>query len=157
MIAVLLFLAGLVSPSMLPIATIPLAVSVAWALGTALNARIDPRFGGWRARSLVALLTYLGPFMRGMQRYIWRARGHADVEQIGMPQTRAQSRIDFQAGWSMIVGTRLTSNCPPAAETEAAAAGPPLLPAFAFLSRIRGGLATQPRREYCPTPHRSIH
>ena len=96
MIAVLLFLAGLVSPSMLPIAAVPLAVSLAWALGIALNARIDPRFGGWRARGLVALLTYLGPFMRGMQRYLWRARGHADVEQIGMPQTRAQSRMDWR-------------------------------------------------------------
>jgi hypothetical protein len=81
---------------MLPIAVVPLGVSLAWALGIALNARLDPRFSGWRARALVALLTYLGPFVRGMQRYLWRARGHADVEQIGMPETRAQSRIDWR-------------------------------------------------------------
>src|SRR6185436_5344203 len=49
------------------IAVVPLAVSIAWAIGIAVNARLDPRFAGWRARTLVAVLTYLGPFMRGMQ------------------------------------------------------------------------------------------
>jgi hypothetical protein len=96
MIAVLLFLAGLVSPSMLPIAVVPLVVSLAWAAGTAANARVDPRFGGLAARGLIAMLTYLGPLMRGMQRYLWRARGHADIEQIGVPEHRAPSRIDWR-------------------------------------------------------------
>ncbi len=96
MIGVLLVLAGLVSPSMLPIAVLPLGISLAWAAGIAVNARIDPRFGGLRARALVALLTYLGPFVRGIQRNIWRARGHADIEQIGMAEHRAPSRIDWR-------------------------------------------------------------
>src|SRR5262249_22133028 len=56
MIAVLLVLAGLVSPAMLPIAVVPLAVSLAWAAGTAATARIDPRFGGLTARALIAVL-----------------------------------------------------------------------------------------------------
>src|SRR6185295_5239163 len=59
------------------------------------NARIDPRFGGLRARALVALLTYLGPLVRGGQRYIWRARGHADVEEIELPGRRAPNRVDW--------------------------------------------------------------
>jgi hypothetical protein len=95
MIGILLFLAGLVSPTMLPLAMIPLGISVAWAFGTAIGARVDPRFGGFRTRGLIAVLTYLGPLVRGMQRYLWRARGHADVEQIEMPGRRAPSRIDW--------------------------------------------------------------
>jgi glycosyltransferase involved in cell wall biosynthesis len=96
MIGILLFLAGIVSPTMLPIAMIPLGVSAAWALGTALGARVDPRFDGPRTRVLVAVLTYLGPLVRGMQRYLWRVRGHADVvEQVAMPGRRAPSRVDW--------------------------------------------------------------
>jgi cellulose synthase/poly-beta-1,6-N-acetylglucosamine synthase-like glycosyltransferase len=94
-IGILLFLAGLVSPSMLPIAMLPLGISIAWAIGTAANARIDPRFSGPPARALIALLTYVGPLARGMQRYLWRARGHADIEQIEMPGRRQPSRIDW--------------------------------------------------------------
>jgi cellulose synthase/poly-beta-1,6-N-acetylglucosamine synthase-like glycosyltransferase len=95
MIGILLFLAGLVSPTMLPLAMIPLGVSVAWAVATAIGARVDPRFGGLRTRGLIAMLTYLGPLVRGMQRYLWRARGHADVEQIAMPGRRAPNRVDW--------------------------------------------------------------
>jgi cellulose synthase/poly-beta-1,6-N-acetylglucosamine synthase-like glycosyltransferase len=95
MIAVLLCLAGLVSPTMLPLAMIPLGVSVAWAVATALTARIDARFTGFRARGLIALLTYLGPLVRGGQRYLWRARGHTDLEQIEVPGRRVPSRIDW--------------------------------------------------------------
>src|SRR4029078_11227878 len=60
-IGLLLFLAALVSPRILPIAILALAISLAWASGTAVNARVDPRFIGFRARALIALLTYLGP------------------------------------------------------------------------------------------------
>ncbi len=80
-IGLLLFLAALVSPRILPIAILPLAVSIAWAIGTAVNARIDPRFTGFRARALIAMLTYLGPLVRGLQRYMWRLRGMVETEQ----------------------------------------------------------------------------
>src|SRR5207249_3806168 len=45
-IGLLLVLATLVSPSALPIAALPLAVSLVWSVATALRARVDPRFGG---------------------------------------------------------------------------------------------------------------
>ena len=75
-IGILLFLAGLVSPRVLPIAALPLAD---------LH-RLGDRHGGDRAastrastgsaaRALVALLTYLGPLVRSLQRYLWRLRG----------------------------------------------------------------------------------
>ncbi len=95
LIGILLLLAGLVSPDMLPLAMIPLGVSMAWAMGTALGARIDPRFNGPRARLLVAALTYLGPLVRGVQRYLWRARGHADAQEVRMPGKRAPSHVDW--------------------------------------------------------------
>jgi len=46
-----------------------------------MRARVDPRFTGIRARALIALLTYLGPLVRGAQRYTWRLRGLTNVEQ----------------------------------------------------------------------------
>jgi glycosyltransferase involved in cell wall biosynthesis len=98
LIAVLLVLAGAIAPTILPLAMIPLGISLAWAMGTALGARIDSRFGTVRTRALVALLTYLGPLVRGMQRYLWRARGHADSEEIGLPGRRTPGRLDWRRG-----------------------------------------------------------
>ena len=95
-IGILLFLAGLVSPSILPIAAIPLGISVAWSIGTAWSARIDPRFSGLGARGLIAVLTYLGPVVRGVQRYLWRMRVRADVEQIVPAGRRQPAKIDWR-------------------------------------------------------------
>ncbi len=93
-IGILLFLAGLVSPRVLPIAIIPLAISIAWSIGTALSARVDPRFSGVRARALIAVLTYLGPLVRGLQRYLWRLRGFTVIEQVPATEPRQPPRID---------------------------------------------------------------
>jgi glycosyltransferase involved in cell wall biosynthesis len=93
-IALLLVLAALVSPRLLPIAALPLAVSLTWSVGTALRARIDPRFEGPRARALVAVLTYLGPLVRGAQRYLWRLRGLGAIEKVTLPGPRQIPRVD---------------------------------------------------------------
>lgn len=93
-IGILLFLAGLVSPRVLPIAIIPLAISIAWSIGTAMSARVDPRFSGFRARALIALLTYLGPLVRGLQRYLWRLRGYTVIEQVPSTATRQSPQVD---------------------------------------------------------------
>jgi glycosyltransferase involved in cell wall biosynthesis len=94
-IGILLFLAGLVSPRVLPIAIIPLAISIAWSIGTALSARVDPRFSGFRARALIAVLTYLGPLVRGLQRYLWRLRGFTVIEQVPPTEPRQPPQIDM--------------------------------------------------------------
>jgi glycosyltransferase involved in cell wall biosynthesis len=96
-IGILLFVAGLVSPRVLPIAIIPLAISIAWSIGTAMSARVDPRFSGLRARALIALLTYLGPLMRGLQRYLWRLRGFTVIEQVPASAPRQQPQVDLVA------------------------------------------------------------
>src|SRR5262249_4740018 len=94
-IGILLFLAGVVSPRVLPIAIIPLAISIAWSIGTAWTARIDPRFAGVRARALIALLTYLGPLVRGLQRYLWRLRGFSVIEQVPSTESRQPPQVDM--------------------------------------------------------------
>lgn len=95
-IGILLFLAGLASPPILPFAMIPLGISIAWSISTAVRARVDPRFGGFRARALIAVLTYLGPLVRGMQRYMWRIRGHADVERVDVETPRHMPALDWR-------------------------------------------------------------
>jgi GT2 family glycosyltransferase len=94
-IGLLLFLSGLVSPRLLPVAAIPLAISLAWSIATALRARVDPRFGGLRSRALIALLTWLGPLVRGLQRYLWRLRGHAGIEPVSFEGEQRPPRIDW--------------------------------------------------------------
>ena len=96
-IGLLLVLATLVSPRALPIAALPLAVSLVWSIATALRARVDPRFGGLRSRALIAVLTYLGPLARGLQRYLWRLRGHGDVEPVEFEGRQQPARIDWLA------------------------------------------------------------
>jgi O-antigen biosynthesis protein len=98
-IGILLLLAGLVSPRMLPVAIIPLAISIAWSIGTAWSARVDPRFSGIRTRLLIAFLTYLGPLMRGLQRYLWRLRGFTVLEERVPPDgPRQPANVDLPRG-----------------------------------------------------------
>jgi len=98
-IGILLLLAGLVSPRMLPVAIIPLAISIAWSIGTAWSARVDPRFAGIRTRLLIALLTYLGPLMRGLQRYLWRLRGFTVLEErVPLDGPRQPANVDLLHG-----------------------------------------------------------
>jgi glycosyltransferase involved in cell wall biosynthesis len=97
-IALLLFLSALVSPRILPIAALPLLVTVVWSIGIALRARVDPRFTGPRSRALIALLTYLGPLVRGLQRYLWRLRGLGDIEQVELRGPQQAPRIEWTDG-----------------------------------------------------------
>jgi len=94
-IGILLFLSALVTPRALPLAALPLGVSVVWSFATALRARVDPRFTGLRSRVLIAVLTYLGPLMRGAQRYLWRLRGHAEIEPVVFEGPQQPARIDW--------------------------------------------------------------
>ncbi len=94
-IGILLFLSALVSPRALPVAALPLVLSVTWSVATALGARVDPRFGGGRSRALIALLTYLGPLVRGLQRYLWRLRGHAEIEPVEFEGPQRPARVDW--------------------------------------------------------------
>ncbi len=97
-IALVLVVAALASPRLLPIAALPLLVSLAWAMGTAVQAKLDPRFSGVKARLLIAALTYLGPLVRGAQRYLWRVRGLGEVTRVQLPAPRQVPRVDAWRG-----------------------------------------------------------
>src|SRR5207247_2366036 len=94
-VGVLLFRAALVSPRTLVIAALPLMVSVGLAMAAATRARVDPRFSGPASRALIALLTYLGPLVRGVQRYLWRLRGLGQVGRISFEGEQQPPRIDY--------------------------------------------------------------
>ena len=56
-------------------------ISFAWSIATALRARVDPRFTGFRSRALIAAAHL--PRARScaaLQRYLWRLRGLGEVE-----------------------------------------------------------------------------
>ena len=76
---------------------LPLLLTWAMCVKGGLSARIDPRFGGPKARALIAALIYLGPLLRGFERIKWRlkamprllSQATAPVEQRGRPAPRA--------------------------------------------------------------------
>lgn len=80
--ALVLLLTAMLSGEYVIASSIPFLVSLASAANSARKARLDPRFGGLSARLLVMLLLYLGPLMRGFERYLWRMRGAGDVERV---------------------------------------------------------------------------
>jgi hypothetical protein len=86
-----------VSPRALPLAVLPLLLSLAWATASAFRARVDPRFSGFRARALIALLTYLGPLVRGVQRYLWRVRGLGEVQREHFEERRQPVQVDWKS------------------------------------------------------------
>src|SRR5213076_340994 len=94
-VGILLFLSALVSPRTLVIGALPLVVSFGLAVATAARARVDPRFAGPASRALIALLTYLGPLVRGIQRYLWRLRGLGRVGRIAFEGEQQPPRIDY--------------------------------------------------------------
>jgi O-antigen biosynthesis protein len=80
--ALFVFAGALLSGDYAWAGVVPLLMTWAWCASSAWRARIDPRFNGLRARSLVALLIYLGPLVRSLERYRWRIRGLTEVEPI---------------------------------------------------------------------------
>jgi O-antigen biosynthesis protein len=96
-IAVVLALAGVIAGGWMWLLTVPLLTTWVMCVNGALKAPIDKRFRGLKARTLVALLIYVGPILRGWERLKWRLRemrrreGPADVVQ----ETRQKARI----GW----------------------------------------------------------
>ncbi|MEY4949324.1 MAG: hypothetical protein RL698_1535 [Pseudomonadota bacterium] len=80
--ALVLLLTSVLSGEYVIASSIPFLASLASAANSARKARLDPRFGGWSARLLVMLLLYLGPLMRGFERYLWRMRGGRDVARV---------------------------------------------------------------------------
>ena len=88
-VAAVLLLTAMLSGEYIVVSSIPFGISVASAANTAARAKLDPRFGGLRARLLVMALLYLGPLLRSFERYLWRLRGTREVERIERARLKA--------------------------------------------------------------------
>jgi len=85
----------------------PLLLSLSLAVNGGLKAPIDKRFRGVKARALVALLIYVGPFLRGWERLKWRFKGLSSeerLETVGRIEQKARvswrSHALFLSYWS---------------------------------------------------------
>lgn len=64
------------------VAIVMLLISWGWSVAAAVQAPIDSRFQGIKARLLVATLIYLGPLVRSLERYRWRFKGLTQMDAI---------------------------------------------------------------------------
>jgi len=62
--------------------TAPLLLTWVGCLAAALRAPVDARADNLRGRLLIALLTFLGPLLRCLERYRWLARGVSAAEPV---------------------------------------------------------------------------
>jgi GT2 family glycosyltransferase len=91
--ALVLALVGIVGGGWLWLLLVPLLATWAMCINGALKAPLDPRFGGLKARALVALLIYLGPLLRGWERLKWRIKTMQTDDHIGLAPVEQRARI----------------------------------------------------------------
>lgn len=80
--ALILFVSALLSGDRPWLGAVMFLISFSWCVAGAMQARIDSRFLKIRARLLVALLIYLGPLLRSIERYKWRIKELKKAEPI---------------------------------------------------------------------------
>src|SRR6202045_267740 len=95
--ALLLAPPGIIAGGWFWLLTAPLLATWAMCVNGALKAPIDPRFTGLKARSLVALLIYLGPLLRGWERIKWRLKEMRTQDHIGPVATEQHADICWGA------------------------------------------------------------
>jgi O-antigen biosynthesis protein len=91
--AIVLAMAGIVGGGWWLLLLAPLLATWAMCVSGAVNAPIDKRFTGVKARTLVALLIYLGPLLRGWERVRWRLRETRAQPHPALAETEQRSRI----------------------------------------------------------------
>lgn len=95
-VALILLVSAMAAGKYLWLGALPLVMSLGWSLASAAQARIDSRFNNWRGKLLVALLVYLGPLVRSIERYRWRIRGLTEVEPIHLAETGQEPDIAWR-------------------------------------------------------------
>ncbi len=80
------------------LAAVPLLLTVGAAVAAGWRARLEPRHDGWRARALVALLTVLGPLVRGWQRYRSRLQRAPGIAPAALPPPVPVVRYAWRQG-----------------------------------------------------------
>jgi len=94
-VALVLLVYGIVYGGYHLAGVLPLLISFAWCVASAMRAPVDPRFRGIRARVLIAVLVYLGPILRSLSRYRWRIRGVSGVEPVKYERTVQKPLISW--------------------------------------------------------------
>ena len=97
-VAVLLAACGVIAGGWAWLLTVPLVTTWVLCINGALKAPIDKRFRGLKARALVALLIYIGPFLRGWERLKWRVREmrtHGNAP-LPVPEPQEPARVDWR-------------------------------------------------------------
>lgn len=84
--ALILFVSALLSGDRPWLGAVMFLISFSWCVAGAIQARIDSRFLKRRARLLVALLIYLGPIVRSIERYKWRIKELKKAEPINVDE-----------------------------------------------------------------------
>src|SRR6202012_5595153 len=93
--AIVLGLIGLVAGGWSLLLLVPLLTTWTMCITGAMNARIDPRFKGLKARALIAVLIYLGPILRGWTRLKWRVKESNAVQHAAEEPVVQEPRIDW--------------------------------------------------------------
>jgi GT2 family glycosyltransferase len=95
-VAAILGIAGPIAGGWGWLLTLPMLLTWAMCIGGALAAPIDPRFKGFKARTLVAALIYLGPFWRGYERLKWRLKAMRAADPPGLRPVERRAARDWR-------------------------------------------------------------
>jgi len=95
--AIPLGLVGLIAGGWSLLLLVPILTTWTLCISGAMNAKIDPRFRGLKARALIAVLIYLGPILRGWTRLKWRIKESNAVVHTTEEPVEQEPRIDWQA------------------------------------------------------------
>lgn len=85
---------------------LPFFLTAYQCVSAALTARVAPRFRGLRSTLLIALLIYLGPFLRTFERYRWRVRRLRELKPVELngptqePQIRWRECAFYLSYWN---------------------------------------------------------
>ena len=111
-VAIVLALVGIIAGGWMWLLIVPLLVTWVMCVNGAIRAPIDKRFRSIKARTLIALLIYVGPLLRGWERLKWRvkemteherreeATADKDVPEMQEPRRSWKERAFYLSYWS---------------------------------------------------------
>ncbi len=91
---------------MFSLGVVPFCLTVNQCLASALKARLTSRFRGPRATLLIALLIYVGPLIRTLERYRWRIQRLREIKPVDLdgptqdPQILWHERAFYLSYWN---------------------------------------------------------
>jgi GT2 family glycosyltransferase len=98
LVALVLAVCAVVFGGIFSLGIAPLCITVALCFVSALRARVEPPFGGWRSTLLITFLIYVGPLVRTLERYRWRLRRFREVKPVDLNGPTQAPRIRWREG-----------------------------------------------------------